>query len=183
MEAAGTSSRAPGRPAIAFFDYLSKTVSSPEESHGNHWLTFVTRASGAQEIERIPQTWTMTKPNPPGDNNVAQRMVSKFDNGWTYVLGLAYSYTPGVDTNLRGLMVSGMTNSPNEIFFKPVADGIVDQEYKDQNDWLYLAENVCKGVVNPGFMDFNPIRCASNIAPATDESNLKAFANWTEGLY
>jgi hypothetical protein len=45
------------------------------------------------------------------------------------------------------------------ILFRPRADGIVDLELTNHNDWPPLGRGVCKSVVNPQNTVPNPIRC------------------------
>jgi hypothetical protein len=79
-----------------------------------------------------------------------------FDNVWRSAGGLDLLFEPDADANLRALI-----SHPGEgqLMFRPKADGINDIVYTNHNDWDVLAHNVCSGVVNPGGLVTDPIRC------------------------
>jgi hypothetical protein len=82
-----------------------------------------------------------------------------FDNVWRHIGGGDLLFESGVDTNLRAVM--GFTSDGvTDVWFVPKADGIHASTYTNQNDWAVMRYSLCRGVVNPGGLVSNPVRCA-----------------------
>jgi hypothetical protein len=85
---------------------------------------------------------------------------SPFDNIWSFSLGLAAMYEPGIDQNLRLAYVSGN----GALSFRPKADGINDYELKNESDWAVFRVTLCQTLMNPTLHNpdpevQNPITC------------------------
>lgn len=81
-----------------------------------------------------------------------------FDNVWRTIGGADLLFEPGVDTNLRAAM--GFASN-KELWFNPKADGIHNSTYHNFDEWSFLRYKLCSGVVDPGDLVTNPIRCAA----------------------
>ncbi|REG00938.1 hypothetical protein DFJ67_7004 [Asanoa ferruginea] len=79
-----------------------------------------------------------------------------FDNVWRSASGIDLLYEPGVTINVTAAL-SYANNA--EIWFHPKADGINNNNYTNYDDWAVLKNEVCRGVVSPGGLVVNPIRC------------------------
>lgn len=82
-------------------------------------------------------------------------LISPFDNVWFKGNGIdLYS-----DYHSTGSLFAAITYSDGKVVIRPRADGILDFEYKNYNDWETLRIGLCKNVVNPDGLAVNPIVC------------------------
>ncbi|KAB2910133.1 MAG: hypothetical protein F9K40_03345 [Kofleriaceae bacterium] len=69
--------------------------------------------------------------------------------------GLDLLFEPGVDTNLRLLLArkqqeDGGSQSPRHVELRPKADGIIDFEQRNWNDWEIMRVELCNTLVSAG---------------------------------
>jgi len=125
-----------GRPALAW-------VPDPEDVtlHGRLHLVYRSRSGDDVDHHPVRQMTSVGWPLP----RLAIR--SLYDNPWTYAYGVDLLYEPGIDQNLRAAMVA--TDAPDDVAsrrrirFDPVADGITQFTYDDNNDWRAMRHGVC----------------------------------------
>lgn len=99
--------------------------------------------------------------------DIAQRQVrfgldSVFDNIW--LTGNAFDWVAsGAGSHPQLWAVLHFKNAAlgSHMQFRPRADGILDVDMRNHDDWSALAWAACHHVVNPGNLVSNPIRCPS----------------------
>jgi hypothetical protein len=83
-----------------------------------------------------------------------------FDNGWAEGQGTELLFEPGRDTNLRAVIVPYPGKKwEGKAVLRPLADGIVDQNYGDFNDWEQIGLTHCASVANPSKLVSSPMDC------------------------
>lgn len=71
-------------------------------------------------------------------------IASSYDNQWTAARGVDLLFDPAVDDDLR----AALTRSDGRVRFDPVADGITDYAYDDNDDWAVMRHGVCAPIVD-----------------------------------
>jgi len=71
-------------------------------------------------------------------------IASSYDNQWAAARGVDLLYDPAVDDDLR----AALTKPDGHVRFDPVADGITDYAYEDNDDWAVMRHGVCAPIVN-----------------------------------
>jgi hypothetical protein len=116
------------RPALA---YVQKPGSPVQV--GRFYLAFqdIDNGPGQPKLSRM----SMTEGNLTG-TATTKRFVFNLPTVLSGPLngGVALAYDPAVDTNVR----MAFTNSANNSYFAPLADGIINAAVKDLDDWQYI---------------------------------------------
>ena len=83
----------------------------------------------------------------PQEPRTDEFVTAQHDNVWFYGNGVDLLFEPGVDSNLRAaistaLIVRGKP-APHRVALRPKADGIVDFDQKNFNDWAMIGYSLC----------------------------------------
>ena len=135
-----------GRPALAY-----APVAPDSPLPGRLYLLWMRRSSDANNVVRETMlTARMTRAGVVPEFG----FHSDHDNTWFYGYGIDLLFEPGVDSNLRSLIsVKPYKNGvlqPPVLELRPKADGIVDIELRDANDWEVLRVDLCRTLVASG---------------------------------
>ena len=76
--------------------------------------------------------------------------VSNFDNVWATAHGVDLMFERGHDTNLRAGIVFNFGGWNERVVFQPLADGIVDVNYGNFDDWSQIGLKACASDREPG---------------------------------
>jgi hypothetical protein len=94
-----------------------------------------------------------------GSNTIRVGLTSYFDNEWLF--GNAIDVTVG-KTDGPPQMWATMTfrrDGKDLVLFRPRADGIVDIDQKNYDDWSAVAWGLCQTLVNSDTTFIDPVRC------------------------
>ncbi len=134
-----------GKPALAW-------VPTPPGSAlpGRLHLFSIRRASNGRSI--IRDRMLIAKRDANGVPQLSMGLDSDHQNSWLYGYGVALLFEPGVDTNLRALFArkhleDDGTESANHVELRPKADGIIDFDQRNWNDWSVLRVDLCRTLV------------------------------------
>jgi hypothetical protein len=103
----------------------------------------------------------------PTTNELRLGLVSPYRTWWDYTFGVDAMYDANTGPNLRvAWSISPETSVANNtvIEFDPKADGIIDFQQTNYNDWPYVGFALCKSLVNPLGTTSNPIACGDRPA-------------------
>lgn len=95
-----------------------------------------------------------------GQERLVFGLESSFDNVW--LTGNAFDWTAsGAGTHPQLWAVLHFKNEDlgSHIQFRPRADGILDVDMRNYDDWSVVAWAACRHIVNPGDLVSSPIRC------------------------
>ncbi len=155
---------ASGRPSAAW-------VPSADNAQGGR-LYIVTSSRDGYENDPVKvgtgrgiiMRWSYVHPD-TGELRIGQ--VSPYRTAWDYTYGVDVTYDPAFGPNLRAAWVVSpetSTAQAEQITFEPLADGIVDFQQTNYNDWPYVGFGLCRALVNPLNTVVNPINCGSRPA-------------------
>jgi hypothetical protein len=133
-----------GRPALAW-----APVAPGSPMPGRIYLLWMNRSPEAKNTVR--ETMLTAVMDPPA---VRFGFRSDHDNSWFFGYGVDLLFEPGVDTNLRSLIAvkpykEGVLQPPR-IELRPKADGVVNMDLRDWNDWEVLGVDLCRTLVDSG---------------------------------
>ena len=148
-----------GRPAMAWVPYSAAT-----QYPGRLCLVFTDRSTPVEKKYMLRMMMSYVKVSKTPDGRLEKKelvgLFSPFDNVWLRAYGVDLLYEPGLDTNLRAAFSrTASRRGDGAVYFRPNADGINDFTYRNANDWDVLRIGLCGGVVNPGGLVPNPIKC------------------------
>lgn len=150
-----------GRPGTAWVP-----ARTANQYPGKFYLLYSKQSSGGvfKGDTRFRMSYVALTRNADGTERRTEKVGidSYFQNSWYHSYGNSLFYEPGVDGNLRALCVLPGDDQSFSVWFRPLADGIVNFTYRNHNDWDVLRLNLCQLVVNPGNLISNPILCDQN---------------------
>ena len=152
-----------GRPAMA---WVQADASDP--ANGKFYLLYNEREAGKplteskRRIVRMMTSYTKVTTTVYGETVKEQSvgLSGPFDNVWLYAYGTDLLFEWGRDENLRAMHSLAMGGDNwGKLQFRPKADGIVDNTYKNYDDWAVFRVTLCKNLVNPGGLVADPVTC------------------------
>lgn len=82
-----------------------------------------------------------------GPSAQAKFVTAQHDNVWFYGNGVDLLFEAGVDSNLRAAVSTALIErnqpSPHRVVLRPKADGIVDFDQRNHNDWALIGVSLC----------------------------------------
>ncbi len=121
-----------------------------DDQHFGGRLYLVYNSAGQlREFRAMRQMWTYVKVGARGEATPQIGLASSLDNQWTYARGLDLTFEPG-DKHLQLAFTrsEGWPGQHGDVQLFPKADGLLDYEYADWNDWLVIRTGVCEHLVN-----------------------------------
>jgi hypothetical protein len=127
-----------GRPAL-----MAQPVAAGSPLPGRIDILYVKR-SGATANVVMHATLTADRVGPGA---LPRFVTAQHDNVWFYGNGVDLSFEPGRDTNLRAAVSTALIErnqpSPHRVVLRPKADGIVDFDQRNFNDWALIGHSLC----------------------------------------
>jgi hypothetical protein len=144
-----------GKPAMAW-----ESVSESSALPGRLRLFWLTRNADGETVVRERQ---LIAKNVNGALEIRMGRPSDHQNEWFYAYGVDLLYEEGVDSNLRALVARKKRNDeqelvPNTLELRPKADGIVNFDLRNRNDWEVLGVDTCR-VLSESAVGQDRIRC------------------------
>jgi hypothetical protein len=128
-----------GRPALAF-----EPVDPNSPLPGRLRILSMRRSDTGINVVRMRSLQAIGL----GAAAVPKLVDEDFDNSWYYAKGVDLLYEPGIDSNLRAVVANALivkdVPQPHSIELRPKADGVVDFQQKNANDWLGLGVDLCR---------------------------------------
>jgi hypothetical protein len=148
-----------GRPALAWVppDRGNRIYPRP----GRLYIVF-TPASKKAGPGRVRMMISHVLVNSAGERHFRLGLKAYYQNSSYRAYGFDLYHEPGKDTNLRAAVARGGNAHRGQVWFRPLSDGIADYNYPDFDDWETMRVGLCAGVVNPGDLVDDPIRCPSS---------------------
>jgi hypothetical protein len=154
-----------GRPAMAWVPF-----SNSSDFPGRFYLVFVRHHSSAsvpfknkERTVRMLMSYVRVTASPSG-TLVRQEFVglnSPFDNIWHKAFGIDLLFDAAAGSNL--ISIESRSSDASSVFatvrLRPYADGIIDNDYSNANDWQTIRLGLCRNVVNPTKQVSDPIIC------------------------
>jgi hypothetical protein len=82
-----------------------------------------------------------------GSGALPKFITAQHDNVWFYANGGDLSFKAGRDTNLRAAISTALIErnrpSPHRVVLRPKADGVVDFDQRNFNDWELIGHSLC----------------------------------------
>lgn len=129
-----------GKPALAF-----ERSPSAAPVAGRVHAAYLARNDNGRYTARL-RTLAVFGGLDPAQQNL-EFMDSDLTNTWLYGLGVDLLFESGVDSNLRYALASALYKEdvpqPHYLWIFPKADGILDLNYSNENDWRALGAETC----------------------------------------
>lgn len=142
------------RPSVAYIP-SSSAASYP----GRVYLMYAKRSGDVPGVQRMRISYVPVSPDIGAWLPETLGMDHMFDDEWSNAWGLDLLYESGIDANLRALEVVESDSKPNDMWLNPKADGILDVDYRNADDWARIRLNLCKYTANPEELKPEPITC------------------------
>ena len=134
-----------GRPALAM-----DPVGAGSPMPGRIRILYLQR--GSTDNHLVQQA--ILRANGIGANAPIAFANENFDNDWYYGKGVDLLFDPNVDSDLRAAvnvaLVVKDVPQPHKIELRPKADGIIDFNQKNWNDWEGLGVDLCRDLASAG---------------------------------
>ena len=140
-----TTAHSIGRPAISM-----DPVGAGSPMPGRIRILYLQRGSTDNHLVQE----AILRANGIGPNATIAFATENFDNDWYYGKGVDLLFDPNVDTNVRAAvdvaLVVKDVPQPHKIELRPKADGIIDFNQKNWNDWEGLGVDLCRDLASGG---------------------------------
>ena len=127
-----------GRPALA-----AQPVAAGSPLPGRIDILYVKLSGSASNI--VMQANLTADRVGPGA--LPRFITAQHDNVWFYGNGVDLMFEPGVDTNLKAAVSTALIErnlpAPHRIVLRPKADGVIDFDQKNFDDWAMIGPALC----------------------------------------